>query len=556
MCGIAAYIGDNAVQHVVAALRLLEIRGYDSAGIAFWDGCIRIVKGVGYVERVFEESLPYATIALGHVRWATHGSVSQINAHPHTDCIGRIAVCHNGVIENIDELKTSLSSGHVFRSETDTEIIAHCLEDLDIESGLIEISDALRGHNSFAVLSEGRILASCGGPPLLVANGQIASDAVALTTTEFQALRPGDVVEISSEDIRFIRGTPHVLYSNRWAKRPMGYQKKGAATRFATEIAEQPEAMKAALNNEHDNLVRACRQMQNSVVLTGAGSSKVACMWAKDKFVEAGLFVDVIPIGEWFSRPIPKTKTVIAVSQSGETGTLVPLIDSLKCSNHDLIAVVNTPWSFLARHANIVLQLFCGEERSVIASKSFMTQCIVLGHLASQLRNLEKQYKEAVVRASCALADWLPGLQTEISKLEIWFERCFVLGEGEFYPIAHEGAMKLKEGAYIFAEPMIASEFKHEALPLITKDELVLWVGETNSGGIAQVAEIRARGATVIGISVEDLGFDAQIQLPREAIEFPPLAVVPLQLLTQHIATHKKINVDRPRNLAKAITVK
>lgn len=556
MCGISACIGANAVGNVIAALKALEIRGYDSAGIASWDGTIRVVKGKGYVEDVFATATHTGCMALGHVRWATHGRVSQDNAHPQMDCSGRIAVCHNGVIENCEQLRRALVSCHQFRSETDTEIIAHLLEDSDLATGVIATSDLLLGYNSFVVLSEGRIIASCGGPPLLIARGELASDASALIETEFLSLKAGDVVEIMRDDWTFLRGSPGTIFHRTQFMSDRGPEKKGFATKFMEEIWEQPRAMKTALNNDKEKLSRVCHLVQPNVVLAGAGSSKVACMWAKFKFMEAGVNAEVVPVGEWLSRPIPETRAVIAVSQSGETGTLVPLVDTIADRNTKLVAVVNTPWSYLARQSTEVLQLFCGEERSVIASKSFIAQCVVLGQVAGYVDNSIERFEEIVGKASSAVANWLPKLQLDIENLNIQLERCFVCGEGEFYPVAHEAAMKLKEGAYVFAEPMVGSEFKHEALPLVTPGETVFWVGETHSGGIAQVAEIRARGAQVIGVSLENWGFDVHIEMPPEAVSFPPIAIVPFQLLTQWIAHQKKINVDRPRNLAKAITVK
>ena len=554
MCGISAYIGNKAVEHVVSALRKLEIRGYDSAGIASWNNHIRILKGIGYVDNVFKTILPNGDRAIGHVRWATNGEVSKANAHPQTDCHGKIAICHNGVIENVEELK-ALVQDHQFQSETDTEIIAHLLENRDLITGIEEISGLLKGYNSFVVLSEGRIIASCGGPPLVVSKGELASDSSALTSRKFVPLRRGDIVEIVESDFLFHRGTPGVLQSYRWQKKPVG-QNQSDLTMFEQEIWSQPEVMRYALDNEVDKLKWVCNNIENSIILTGAGSSKVACMWAKHRFMRSGKFVEVIPAGEWLSRPIPETEEIIAVSQSGETGTLVSLVDMINGTKLKLIAVVNTPWSYLASRADKVLELFCGEERSVIASKSFMAECVVLGQLAAYLGNESPHFEDVVHNASTSLTSWLPELKKEISDMNLCFERCFVCGEGEFYPIAHEGAMKLKEGAYVFAEPMVASEFKHEALPLITKGEVIIWVGETTGGGIAQVAEMRSRGAKVIGIAVRNIGFDVHVKIPRNALAFPPLAVVPLQLITNTIAVCKGINVDRPRNLAKAVTVR
>lgn len=556
MCGISACIGHNAVARVVASLRVLEIRGYDSAGIASWDEDIHIMKDVGYVEDVFKNVVLKGEKAVGHVRWATHGEVSQKNAHPQLDCHTKIAVCHNGVIENFEELKAPLLDHHLFRSETDTEIIAHYLEDRDLILGMIEISDLLKGYNSFVVLSEGRIIASCGGPPLLVAQGELASDASALINGEFVTLQQGDIVEIVKNDFIFHRGYPSSSKTYNSGRKLTNRTPMLFSTMFEQEIYEQPESMKLALSNESEKLEWIYSQLKGSIILVGAGSSKVACMWAKYKFMQAGINVEVIPPGEWLSRPIPTATGVIAVSQSGETGTLVSLVDAISGTKLKLAAVVNTPWSFLALHSDKVLDLFCGEEKSVIASKSFMSECIVLGQIAAHAGNSGKAFDDIVQMASSALAKWLPSLHDQITSMETNFERCFVCGEGEFYPVAHEGAMKLKEGAYIFAEPIVASEFKHEALPLMTNGEVVLWVGETVGGGISTVAEIRARGAKVIGISVKNLGFDVHIKMPQEAINFPPLSVVPFQLLTLKIAKRKAINIDRPRNLAKAVTVR
>ena len=555
MCGISAYIGRKAVTHVVESLQVLEIRGYDSTGIASWDGEIQIMKDVGYVKDVFNNVVISGEKAIGHVRWATHGEVSQKNAHPQIDCHMKIAVCHNGVIENFEKIKAALPGYHRFHSDTDTEVISHYLEDRDLILGIIEISDLLEGYNSFVVLSEDRIVASCGGPPLLVAPGELASEASALTSSEFVALQKGDIVEIATNNYIFHRGCPGPKI-RKTEKIVTDHSQTQFSTMFEKEIYEQPESMNLALNNGIENLEWVHSQMKDNLILVGAGSSKVACMWAKYRFMQLGLNVEVIPPGEWLSRPIPRCRMIIAVSQSGETGTLVSLVDSIRDTNLKLVSVVNTQWSFLALHSDKILCLFCGEEKSVIASKSFMSECVVLGQIAAYADGKGRAFDDFIKKASSALTEWLPMLHNQIAKLDTNFERCFVCGEGEFYPIAHEGAMKLKEGAYIFAEPIVASEFKHEALPLISNGEVILWVGETIGGGISTVAEMRARGAKVIGISVEDLGFDVHIKTPKEVINFAPLSVVPFQLLTLKIAKRKAINVDRPRNLAKAVTVR
>jgi len=555
MCGISAYIGYHAVAHVLKRLEALEIRGYDSAGIGTWDGEIHIKRGVGYVKDIFTTKPLDGEVAIGHVRWATHGKVSENNAHPLCDCNNKIAVCHNGVIENFENIKLILSDHHKFKSETDTEVISHYLEDRNLILGMIEISDLLEGYNSFVILSEGRIIASCGGPPILVAPGELASDASVLTHKEFIVLQRGDIVEIVENGFIFHRGEPRFRVRDpEWEVKH--YDQRHYSTMFEKEIYEQPDSMKLALGNAADDLEWVRQQLKSGFILIGAGSSKVACMWAKYRFMQLGIDAEVIPPGEWLSRPIPVTKIILAVSQSGETGTLVSLVDSISGLDMKLISVVNTPWSFLALHSDRVLGLFCGEEKSVIASKSFMSQCVVLGHIASFINDGSSKFASLVNNASSTLSEWIPQLHSQIESMDISFERCFVCGEGEFYPIAHEGAMKLKEGAYVFAEPIVASEFKHEALPLITINEVVLWVGETAGGGISTVAEIRARGGIVLGISTEDIGFDIHIKAPKDIIDFPPLSVVPFQLLTLKLAKRKAINIDRPRNLAKAVTVR
>lgn len=352
MCGISAYIGDDAVEHVLAALKVLEIRGYDSAGIASWNSGIQIVKGVGFVDQVFNDiALPTSSMAMGHVRWATHGKVSEVNAHPQLDCFGKIAVCHNGVIENAEQFSSFLAN-HRYRSETDTEIIAHFLEGKDIVDGMISLSAQLQGYNSFVIMSESRILASCGGPPLLVSHGQLASDASALTSSSFFALSQGDIVEIRKEDFVLHQGTARQTHYFQRRNSDSSQSSESSSTMFLSEVFEQPKAMLTALNNDLRKLSRISQQMDGCIVLTGAGSSKVACMWAKYQFMDIGLHVEVVPVGDWRSRSIPNNTLVIAVSQSGETGTLIPLLEMVRAHSYQLIAIVNTPWVILGSRSS------------------------------------------------------------------------------------------------------------------------------------------------------------------------------------------------------------
>ena len=566
MCGIIGIVGDDAGKHSVNALSELEIRGYDSAGLAVSDnGEIKVKKDVGYVAEVFKDGFPNGNVGIGHVRWATHGQVNRENAHPHLDCSGGIAVVHNGVIENFEELKKGLmamASGwkigesHRFVSETDTEVIAHLMEGKDLVEGVKEVSQLLKGENTFAVLSQGRVIASCGGPPLLVAPGEIASDALALKSKKFVRVNSGDVVEITANGYIFHRGEPGEEWSFYWKRDEL--RKNHFTTMFEKEIWDQPKAMRDAVNYTEDDLHKVVSYPLENIVLSGAGSSYCAAMYAKNSFelVDVVKNVEVVASGEWESFACPPQPLLFAVTQSGETATVLDIVRSVRKKHGNVIAVVNVPWSSLAAMSDFYLTLNCGAEVSVIASKSFIAECVVLRLVAAYMNAREKEFVQEVRQAADALEKWLPDIDVIMKGIDVKRGRCFVCGEGLYYPIAVEGAMKLKEGALIFAEPMIGSEFKHEALPLMSDGEVIFWIGDKTSGGIAQVSEIRSRGAKVIGISVDDFGFDTHIKLPEEAALFPPLAVVPFQLLTHYIAMKKGINEDRPRHLAKAITVR
>ena len=566
MCGIIGFVGSDAGKEIVSSLLELEIRGYDSAGLAVSDnGEIRIKKDVGYVANVFKGGFPTGNVGIGHVRWATHGQVNKGNAHPHLDCSGNIAIVHNGVIENFEELKKELTvmtsgwkigEGHCFASETDTEVIAHLLEGKDLIEGVKEVAAMLKGENTFAVLSKGRVVASCGGPPLLIASGEIASDALALRSKKFVRVKPGDVVEITDGGYVFHQGEPGEEWEFYWKRDEL--KKNHFTTMFEKEIWDQPKAMRDAARYGGEDLQRVVSYPLENIVLSGAGSSYCASMYAKNSFelVDVVKNVEVVASGEWESFACPPQPLLFAVTQSGETATVLDVVNLVRKKMGNVVAIVNVPWSSLVAISDFYLTLNCGAEVSVIASKSFIAECVVLRAVSAYMNAQEKKFEQEILQAADALEGWLPEVNEATKSIDVKRGRCFVCGEGLYYPIAIEGAMKMKEGALIFAEPMIGSEFKHEALPLMSEGEVVFWIGEKTSGGIAQVSEIRSRGAHVVGVSRDNFGFDTHIKLPDEVALFPPLAVVPFQLLTHHIASKKGINEDRPRHLAKAITVR
>jgi glucosamine--fructose-6-phosphate aminotransferase (isomerizing) len=606
MCGIVGYVGpDEALPIVIEGLRRLEYRGYDSAGVAVVDGGMSVLKRAGKLaelERALEGSEPLrGSVGMGHTRWATHGAPTDRNAHPHLDCSGRIAVIHNGIIENFQGLRTRLEKdGHVFASETDTELVAHLIEDR--EGPLVERVRAtardLEGAYSLVVLTldEPDVLVGVKvSSPLVVGLGDgetiLASDIPALLgrMTTVIPVEEGQVVEIRREGAAFSD-----LDGNELHPEPIHVdwdltqaQKGGYDSFMRKEIDEQPAAIRDTLVGRVgaggrlslDDLRITDDELQQitKVFVVACGTAFHSGMVAKYAIEHwTRLPVEVEIASEFRYRdPVlgPETLT-LAVSQSGET------IDTLEAARHAkrqgsrVLAVTNTVGSSLAREADGVIYMHAGPEIGVAATKTFAAQMVsqyVVGLYLAQVRGsmfpeeidsfLEQmgQLPEKVERAIALEAS----CRTLAERFRDARDFLFI-GRHTGYPAALEGALKMKEISYIHAEGYPAAELKHGPIALVEEGVPVVAVAtkcHVYPKMLSNIQEVRARGAEVIAVVTEG---DTQVgSLAQHVLEVPetpellsPVVVtVPLQLLAYHIARLRGCDVDQPRNLAKSVTV-
>ena len=589
MCGIIGYVGDAAAAPIlVKALRNLEYRGYDSAGIAtICDGKVRAEKDVGKLDQVLGkhdlDSLP-GNIGIGHVRWATHGEVTQVNAHPHFDCKREIAVVHNGIVENYQELRTRLESNHLFVSQTDTEVIPHLIEEYmdagaSLEEAVLKASKQLKGCYAFAAVSvkePDKIVATRRESPLVVgANAHrsfIASDALAFLeeTNRVVFLEDGETV-ILGKNITFLDKDGQPVKKEfkevdwKWEQAT----KQGFDFFMMKEIMEEPQSIRCATMQDKRLLLEMAIGILRSrqVVITACGTSRYAALVGRYLFSRlAGKFCDVIMASEfqYFSDSIDKNTLVIAVSQSGETADVIQGVKRAKENGATIYSMVNTVGSSLARMSDRVLYLNCGPEIGVAATKTFVSQLALFYLLSFTMANkLDDGLQQ--------LLDICPKIDKSFSKNSKKLQGLaqqtrdkhdfYYIARGINFAIAAEGALKMKEISYVHAEGMPAGELKHGTLALIEKGTPVIVIcpqDYTYEETIANAHETKARGAFVIGVS-EQMNpiFDEWIEIPEVDEVFQPLVtVVPLQLLAYYSALARGRDPDKPRNLAKSVTVK
>jgi glutamine---fructose-6-phosphate transaminase (isomerizing) len=606
MCGIVGYVGpDEALPIILEGLRRLEYRGYDSAGVAIVDGGLSVVKRAGRLselEGALETGAPRGTVGVGHTRWATHGRPTDANAHPQLDCTGRIAVVHNGIVENFAALRAELEKGgHRLASETDTECIAHLIEDAfdgDLVAAVRDVVRRLEGAYAMVVLSlddPGRLVGVKVSSPLIVGLGDgetlLASDipAVLERTTTVVPVDERRIVDVTSGGVAItdLDGAPVEPEPIRvtW---DVGRAQKGGFDDFMLkEIHEQPDAVRDTLVGRTDArrmLALDELHLPSDVLREVSKVFVVACGTA----FHAGL-VAKYAIEHWTRIPVeieiasefryrdpvlgPDTLT-LAVSQSGET------IDTLEAARHAkrqgsrVIAVTNTVGSSLSREADGVLYTHAGPEIGVAATKTFATQMVALHLTALYLAQIRgsmfpEEIAEVVdemrrlpegVRAAIALDEQVRSIAERYTRAnDVLF-----IGRHTGYPAALEGALKLKEVSYVHAEGYPAGELKHGPIALVEPGVPVVAVAtecHVYPKMLSNIQEVRARGAEVIAIASEG---DAQIGALADHVLFVPrtpellspvTVVVPLQLLAYHVARLRGCDVDRPRNLAKSVTV-
>ena len=609
MCGIIGYVGPREASPILlGGLKRLEYRGYDSAGIATlaMNGKLEISRAVGKLDnlrRHLEESPLAGKIGIGHTRWATHGRPSEENAHPHK--AGPVAVIHNGIIENYVELRDALvKRGHKLRSETDTELISHLIEEqLKGGRGLAEAVRAavreLRGSFSIVVLSEtepGKLVAAKTATPLVLGLGDgenfVASDIPAILEHTRRALvmEDGELAEVSARAVRLMTfdGAPVEREARQIEWDAVAATKGGYQHYLRKEISEQPQAWIDTLSGrattgspevrfENELLPAGGPESIGRIVMVSAGASWISSLIGKFMIEElCGIPAEVDYSAEFrYRKPAIDGRTlIIAVSQSGETADTIAAMEEGKRHGSHLIALTNTLDSSIARKANAQLYTRCGPEISVTTTKCFLTQIeafyLFAIHLAARLGRLKPDEAEEMLRPAFVIPQQIEailGLERQIEKIARKYGKAsdfLYLGRGINYPVALEGALKLKEISYIHAEGYSAGEMKHGPIALIDEEMPVVVIIPNDNvfeKTMSNLKEVESRNGRIIAVTdhrtpeLEEVAWEI-IEVPStNRFLTPVLTTVPLQLLAYHVAVYRGTDVDQPRNLAKSVTV-
>ncbi|GBL41094.1 glutamine--fructose-6-phosphate aminotransferase [isomerizing] [Nitrosarchaeum sp.] len=586
MCSIIGYYGNEiAAPIIVKGLKRMEYRGYDSVGVATESNSkIELKKGVGKVEEVNAkiqlDTLP-GKIGIGHTRWATHGKVTDKNAHPHPSNSGELAIVHNGIIENFEQLKKELEKeGYIFKSETDSEVIANLLQKnyemtKNVKNAIIKTVSELKGHYAFVAMFEnGQLAAARFHEPLIVGIGKnsyfLSSDVLGFIEQTDNAIyiENGNFVIIDKDKLQILDfNGENVKQQITKVSKEFADVYKGDYAHFTLkEISEQPDTIFKAGENTKDAIKNAANYIKNSnnIYITGSGTSYNAALIAKQVLAKyAKIKVDAIISSElqFSSDIIEPNSTLIAISQSGESADVLDAVNIVKKVNCKVISIVNSLTSSLARESDIVIGMNCGPEIGVAATKSFTSQMIVIYKITEELCNgkFEISYKEISESISKILENHaqIRYIAKEIKEIS----DIYVLGRGIHYPIAIESALKLKELTYIHAEGIPGGELKHGPLALMDSNVFVIIINpndSTYSDTLTSAREIKARGAKIIGISDEKSDvYDYWIEIPKTSeLVYPISETIPIQLLSYYAAIEKDADPDYPRNLAKSVTVK
>jgi glucosamine--fructose-6-phosphate aminotransferase (isomerizing) len=588
MCGVFGYVGQqrDVGETVLAALKMLEYRGYDSWGLAVSspDGLL-LDKDVGRING-HVPMYPPACLAIGHTRWATHGGVTKANAHPHLDCTRRIAVVHNGIIENHAALRAELETrGHHFASETDSEVVAHLMEERrangqDLASALADVFALLEGYNAIVVLDAeaGQFAATKHVSPLVVGLGEhgstVASDAIALHdhADRLLYLEDGQLAILGPDGVDlFHRTTLRPILASTVALPSSGHESghAGYPDFMSKEMAEQPGTLRRLVDKGRDEIdaLAAAISEASDVLLVGCGTAGNAALAGTYLFDEiCGRPVTAVPASEfrYRSRSLRPNTLVIALSQSGETVDVLEAMTEAANRGARLAAIVNSPHSSLDRMVTTRVRLDAGVEQCVLATKSFTAKLAVLLLTACAIEGRWDQGAEAVIQAASTIEYLMNnGLREQSSRIAAEHgasEHLFVIGRGIHYPSALEAALKIKEVSYIHAEGFAAGELKHGVIALVAPGVPCLVLApedDTRTDIISGASELRSRGAHIIGIgnSIDPI-FDDFIAVPDTGLGNFITEAVPGQFLAYAAAMARGNDPDRPRNLAKSVTVK
>lgn len=589
MCGIIGYIGQKNVAPILFnGLKRLEYRGYDSAGISTLASGFHIKKEVGKIDEIHQKlnmlDIP-GNLGIAHTRWATHGGVTKENAHPHLDCEEKISVVHNGIIENYQEIKKNLiESGHQFRSQTDTEVVPHLIEE-KIKKGknfvgsTIEALRSLEGNYAILILNrnERKLIAARKGSPLVlgVSNSGYfaASDIPAFLehTKNVVYMHDYDLAILTDGDFKVFN-----MLDNKDVDRKIDtvdwdikQAEKGEFRHFMVkEISEQVETVQKAVQQDKKIIDEVVHDIQNAhgIFLIGSGSSYHACLAASYILSKLNkMHVNVVLASEFpnYEHFLTSKTLILAVSQSGETADVLEAVKVAKSKNSKVVSIVNVIGSSLTRTSDAFLSLNAGPEICVLATKSYTSQLALFTLLAYALSGRYGEGKKKLTYLWNVIYQLTSA--TAQKKIKELAERLkntqhlFLIGRGLQYATALEAALKIKEVSYVHAEAFAGGELKHGTIALIENGTpCIVFVSEENGKEILSNAmEIKSRGGYIIGISPKNNEiFDFWIKVPDANNENPIVQIIPIQMLAYQLAVLRGLDPDRPRNLAKSVTVK
>lgn len=588
MCGIAGYIGGwDAPQILLDMLHKLEYRGYDSAGIAFLtEKGIKVLKDKGNVEDVRKEVKPEqlkSNIGVAHTRWATHGKPSQVNAHPHKDCKGKITVAHNGIIENHETLRRELTErGHKFESETDTEVIAHLIEEYfegDFLEAFRKTLTRLEGSYAITAISvyvPDKIFIARKESPLLIGLGvkenYIASDAPAFLPMTKRAVILEDFeygfISSSAYEIRDLKSGKKIkkkIHNISWSVEDA--EKGGFHHFMLKEIMEEPEAAKNVLRSVSElKTISGKISSKKRIVFVACGTAYYAGLVGKYIMEMYGIPAEAVIASEFRYSTVDtldEDTVVLAISQSGETADTLAAIKSAKKKGAYVASIVNVVGSTMTRISDDVAYIRAGPEIAVCSTKAYIGQVVSVIFLSIHTAKLrggisDKEYTKLVGELE-AVPDKIQKIldKNNIKQLAEQYaatQTFFFIGRRQHYPTALEGALKLKEISYVHAEGYPAGELKHGPLALLEEGVVVIAVSaddELRDKMRSNISEVKSRSATVI-----EVGVRGDLKIPSSSPPISPiLAIVPLHLFAYYISVLKGIDPDKPRNLAKSVTV-
>lgn len=590
MCGIFGYVGhqQNAGSIVIKGLKNLEYRGYDSWGVAMVTGdTIRSAKDIGKISTVsLDDFADKSSLAIAHSRWATHGGVTKENAHPHFSCDKTIAVVHNGIIENYEEIRNELKAkGHTFLSQTDTEVIPHLIEEYKKEGGTTEEAvrkACLRFEGRYAILvlekTSGSLVAARTGSPLIVGVGKdeffIASDIPAFLeyTRTVQYLDDGEMVSTDGKTVRF--SDIHTGEERKKREINISWEvkdtDKGVYDHFMMkEIMDQKETIIRAVHQDDSQIEAVAKAIENCLgcILSACGTAGKVCMAADYFFsVVAKRHVNFAPASEFkiYHHFLKPESLIIVVSQSGETADVLEAMSVAKKAGSKVLAIVNTEGSSIARAADYTLLINAGPERAVASTKAATGQMAVLLLIAHAVAGKLHEGRTLLLETGGQINDMLNPRYIErikgVAEAVSHHDNMYIIGKSWNYPMALESAIKIQEVSYVHAEGFAAGELKHGPIALIepgTPCIALIGNDEMKNDMLSNIQELKARGAMIIAVAPErHESFDHWLKVPDVGAAQAIVNIIPIQILAYYLAVFRGKDPDMPRNLAKSVTVK